>query len=310
MSIVAEKQHRDIQCADDVRKMAEMRRFDQEFAAYGTLEYRPDGTEWYHAAADEERLIVNMEKATYNGSFFTPVIALRERTPAPAGFDEILNQAVKLALLSQMKRVYKGYLEAIVPFYRVPSNNLAYPLLAQYRDEIDGYFDEHRNQLFWGSVQEAYKRKILTRAGYDKLRLWYEDVTRQMEDTPVIGDTFSRTFYGFVYLENGSRRIFIDAKRTAAARTRAEKRRAGAVVGTIMHRTCYFHTFAQMRSIKAEFGEWVTEACDERYFRLLEELDAIGGVIDGNALAEAAAAFSSKEAGDAFAYYAALWNRK
>lgn len=309
----SERDHRDIKTAEGVRKMAEMRRFDQEFAAYGTLEYKPDGREMYHAGANEEQLLNNMERATYEGSFFTPLISLRERTPAPAGFDEILEQAAKYALLSKMKKVYgsSGYLEAIKPFYETPANDLAQPALEAYRRAIDGYFDERKNQLFLGGIQEAYKRKILTHESFNAFYEWYEDVTRQMEDIPVIGDAFARTFYGFVYVQAGSIRLFVDAKRSAAARVRAEKRRAGARVGAIMKKTCYFHTFAQIRDVKKQFGQWVTDACDASYLALLQALDDTPGVIDKNDLANTAARFAGQaEASAAFGYYQALWNGK
>lgn len=309
------RQHRDIQCADDVRLMAKMRRFDQEFTAYGTVEWSHDQGVRYLATLNLGKLYSFIQTKKVNGSYFTPVISFSKRTPMPSGMEEILQLAAKHSLLSKMKNVYESvnYFEHMISVFQIQANNSAYDILEQYRKEIDGYFKERDLQIFCGMVRYAYEAKIISLNSLRRFLTWHGDACREIENMPVAGDKFKRTFYGFILYEDrltAEGQAVYDAEKTDVLSKYYKCIIKGKIVGPVMQRTFYFHQFNQLREIREEFEEWLTTDKD-RILNLVNSMQQLPGVVEDSAFEAALQDCSdSRGAVDAINYYRNIINSK
>lgn len=307
------RQHRDIQCADDVRLMARLRRFDQEFTAYGTAEWRQDQGVRYLATSNLNKLYAYIQNQKINNSFFTPVISFSKRTPMPSGMEEVLQLVAKYSILSNLKSAYESvnFWDYMIPVFEKGGNDLAYDILEGYRKEIDGYFRDRELQIFSGLVRYAYEAKILSERSLTRFLNWHGDACREIENVPVAGDKFKRTFYGFIVFDDVDRsamHIIFDAEKTEIYSKHYKMILDGKVVGPILQRTFFFHQFSQLQEIRAFFNEWLIEDC-EKIFLLLNSIRKLPGVIDRSMLEVATEKCSeSKDAIDAIHYYINIIN--
>lgn len=308
------RQHRDIQCADDVRLMAKMRRFDQEFTVYGTTEWRKGDEVRYLATANLEKLFAYIERRKIEDSYFTPVEIFSKRTPMPSGMEEVLQLAAKYTLLGQMKNAYEtvGYFECMEDFFRAQGNDSGFPILERFRKEIDGYFEDHSLQLLSGFVRWAYEAKVLSNEHLWYFLNWCDDAYRQIEDRPVAGDKFNRTFYGFIYYENlqdENAQMFYDAEKTEVITKWNQTIIKGWNVGPILKKTIYFHRFDQLKQARVNFKDWLQK--DQNTVReLLFAIKCLPGVVDHSVLGTALRQCEANEkAMRAVCYYKNVTNR-
>lgn len=309
------RQHRDIQCADDVRLMAKMRRFDQEFTVYGTTEWRADAEVQYLATASLEKLYAYINRRKIEGSYFTPVVYYSKRTPMPSGMEKILPLAAKYTLLSQMKKSYEtvDYFGSMKKIFEAAENDDSYAVLAQYRREIDGYFRERSLQTLSGLVRQAYEAKILSLDSLKQFLNWCDDAYRQIENMPMPGDKFKRTFYGFIYFEyQGDRRAqyFFDAEKTEVIRKWYQAVLKGFIACPILHKTVYFHQFNQLKDAREVFKEWLLED-QECIHTMLTAMKRLSGAVSADAFTAAEACCQgSADAENAVHYYKNMINHR
>jgi len=319
-----EKLHRDVQCAKDVGMMAKLRRFDQEITVYGTAEWLKDGSIRYLVSSKVESLYQYQMEKLPRGSYFTPVILYKKRTPAPAGMEEILNRATKYTLLGHIKRTYEqeGYFEKMQHFFQMPPNNNSYTILQNIQERIEGYYNERDLQWFWGLLQSALAAKILLEDSYIEFADWYLDVCRQMENNPIQSNKYNRTFYGFIYTtdcfedvlgisrDNVKYDCFCDAKKAKVLEERGRKIIQGHIVGPIIEKTYYFQEFSDLKKIRQNYRTWLLSDLD-KLSKWLWDLKLVPGVIDKMALKEVRDRFiSNREAKQAVQYYEVVWNKK
>ena len=305
-------ENRDMRCAADVGRMAELGRFDVQFDVYGSAVQEHDGKIYYRATSDEEKLYDYMQQKRLEEQYFTPIVQQSRRTKVPAGMKEQLLQETKYILLKQLKRDYEGsgYFALMQPLFQIAANEEALPVLLNYQEQIDGHFDDTELQLFLGAAWMAYEAKVLSSGSYKRLLQWHNTTRQQMADDPVVADNLERTFYGFVYQKpDGCSDCMLDAQKMTVVRQRQEKLLQGLLVGPIMQKTYWFHQFNQLGAIRQSYRQWLLQGQDEVYFRVLQEIRHCPGVITWSALRQAAEKLAgNKAASRAVAYYSALWN--
>ena len=303
--------HRDIKCASDVATMAELGRFEKEFIAYGTACQGQNGQIYYYASGNEERMYQYVNEQSVKGIYYTPVMSLVKRSLVPSGMEDDIVQAAKQCMLIEMKREYESvnYFDQMQPFFDTEANNNAYPILLEYREKIEGHFDDRELQLFLGMVRIAYEGKVLMEAHFQELLSWHQYIRKQMEDDPIVAENIERTLYGFVYYENDEPKVAYDAKEVCVLRQHNEKIIKGLTVGPIMHKTYWFPQFKMMQEVRTSFCDWLKTGENEEYFSVLNEIRTASGVIDKKKLAEVGAIFTvSPMAYHAWKYYANIWN--
>jgi len=305
--------HRDIRCASDVASMVALGKFEKEFIAYGTATKTETGEVYYYAASNEERLQKYVDAQKWKGNYFTPVVSTVKRSLVPSGLEDDIVQACKQVMLGEMKAQYESvdYFNEMQPFFDTAANDNAYPILLDYKERIEGYFEDQELQLFLNAVQIAYEGKVLSEAKYQELLAWHQYIRRQMEDDPIVAENLERTLYGFVYYEDGKQKLAYDAQELCIIHQHNEKIMKGLTVGPMMHKTYWFQQFKLMKEVRDSFCDWLKAGQNEEYFALLEQIKTVPGVIDEQALNAVGEKFASSQmATNAWKYYQYVWNKK
>ena len=305
--------HRDIKCASDVASMVALGKFEKEFIAYGTATKANDGQVYYYASGTEERLQRYVEEEKWKGNYFTPVVSTVKRSLVPSGLEDDIVQACKQVMLGEMKKQYESvdYFNVMQPFFATAANDNAYPVLLEYKERIEGYFEDRELQLFINAVKIAYEGKVLSETKYQELLAWHQYIRRQMEDDPIVAENLERTLYGFVYYEDGVQKVAYDAQELCIIHQHNEKMMKGLTVGPIMHKTYWFQQFKLMKEVRESFCDWLRAGQNETYFDLLNQIKSAAGVIDEEAFRLAGESLSSSQmAANAWHYYNYVWNKK
>ena len=307
-------ENRDVRCAADVGRMAELGRFATEVVVYGAAVQHKDGNIVYYATEQESKLYHFTQRQRMQEQYYTPISALREREKIPFELREDYVLDRKYKLLRQMKNWYEtsGYFELMYPFFMREPNNNAYMLLKQLQKDLDGYFDDTALQIFRGLVETAYEGKVLSQQGYQQLGNWYWNTRRQMHDAPVVEDNIGRTFYGFGYLDDHKELQYImDTQLMPVVHKRQEKIMQGCCAGAIMQKTYWFQQFSQMSAVRKAYQQWLMNAQDTAYFTLLQTIKSLPGVIAAEEKDKAIDNIKKyAEAKNAAAYYFAIWNKQ
>jgi len=305
-------ENRDVRTANEVDEMARLGRFGEQFIAYGTAIKGKDGKVRYYATADEEKLYAFMQSERLNERYFTPIVSLQKRSQVPSGMEDMIMRATKQALLSQMKNEYEisGYFDLMQPLYERKANNNGYGILCEYRDKIEGNFEDVELQLFAGAVAFAYEAKVLERDSYLELMNWHAMIRRQMEDDPVVEDNIGRTLYGFVAWKDQHRECIFDAKEISVIHQRDKLLLEGALVAPMIHRSYWFRQFGEFKAIKQNHCQWIFAGQDEAYYQMLKKIKAQKGVVYADELQEMKEKLKDiPNALAAVCYYEKLWNK-
>ncbi len=306
-------ENRDIECASDVGRMAELNRFAKEIVVYGSACTGSDGKIYYYATKNEEKLYNFVQQQQLNQQCVTPIVYKKIRCKIPKELEEEFLQKIKLSLLQYMKKQYEPeYFSSMIPFFQKEANDEGSVLLEEYQHSIEGHFDDTELQLFQGALQKGFVGKIISRASYDTFQNWYQEVRSQMADDPIAESNIKRTFYGFVYWDNtGKQKLFFDAQRMEVVHRQLVICLQGALVGPILQKTYYFQQFNQINQVRQNYKEWLLQAQDEAYFQILKELKRQVGVIDFEQLNLLEKSLMNKvDAHKAFLYYKSIWNQR
>lgn len=304
-------ENRDLKCAGDVSIMASLGRFDTEFLLYGSAMQEKDGHIYYYATTNQARLYQRIKEARAEEKYFMPMTYDKKRSPVPSGMKEVLLNQYKLALIQRLKRVYDSLLPQLQPFFQCPPNDNAYALLCAFQDDVDGYFDDAKLQLFWGLVEMSYEGKILSTAHYKTIKNWIEKVRMQMSDDPVIEGNITRVLYGFAYDDHGILRYLSNAQEMALIEKRQALQLEGYLVAPIVKKQYGVSQSREIGVARRNFNTWLQEIQDEAFMQWVKILRAMDGVIDMQALdALAVRVTDQPEARLALDYYRAIWNGK
>jgi len=305
-------QHRDLQCASEVGRMAELGRFGTEFVVYGSCVQEKDGKIYYFATSEEEKLYDYVQQEILKDTYFTPITRLSLRSQVPAGMRDELLLNIKFNLLKQLKKDYEcsNYFSLMQPFFQMEANDIARNLLEMYQEQIDGHFNDRDLQLFLGTAQMACRAKILRTQTYQALQHWHDTMRRQMEDDPIAENNLNRTFYGFVYQDpEGHQGCVFNARKMDVVHQYHTKLVQGGLLGPIIKKQYWFSQFSQLPEIRATYREWLLAGQNRVYFQILQALNRCVGVIDPIALQNVKKELAYNHvASQAVAYYAAMWN--
>lgn len=289
--------NRDVQVAADVGRMAELGKFDMEFTVYGCGEWCADGTVQYHATEEEEKLFEYIRQARLKNHYCTDIHKLSRKTQVPFEMKEEMEQQIKYHLLQQMKRTYgKQLWTDLEPWFQAEPNSAALDILMEYREQVEGYYDEADLQLLMSLAYRAYCGKVLKQEDYRELQMWHKHVRQQMADDPITEGNLARTFYGFCYMENGTQKCLMDAQKSRVLREWEEKLLEGLIPGDILRKTYRFDQFNIMSELRNQFRNWLMTAEDEVYFRRLYEIKKLPGVLKEEPVQNAMNAFTDQPA--------------
>lgn len=251
-----------------------------------------------------------MERARVEGRYFLPIVIEKRRSPVPSGMRDALLAEYKLELIQRMKRSYDILLPRLQPFFQTVPNDQAYALLHAYQDQIDGYFDDTKLQLFQGIVDMSYEGKILSVEHYQSFCAWIKAVRQQMSDDPREEGNITRVFYGFAYDDGGILRYVIDGQKMRIVEKRDDLRIKEFITTPIIKRQYAMKQSCEIGDARQAFREWLRQVQDVAFVQLVKILHAMDGVIDKQSLRGIADDIGNQtsEVLDVIQYFNAIWN--
>lgn len=305
-------ENRDVACAAEVGRMAELGRFDSEFRMFGCA-YMEAGKVYYRAGSNGLAMYRFADACRTRRIWPTSVIQHVRRSSVPAGMAENIAHHVKLELIDALASDYpRFFFESLEQLGAALPTNDSLPFLEAMRQTIEGHFDAMELQLVEGTLARCYHGLLLDR--YEKLRFheWLAGVRRQMEDDPVPGAQLKRTFYGFCYERSGRIRAVFDAVEETVLQQHAEKSlEEHAIVAPVLQQTCWLQNFGEMGAARAAFKRLLMETENADYFTFLKQINQLPSAIDAVGFDTALADLEAQQAVAAvrdLRRYGRLWN--
>lgn len=302
-------ENRDLQCANEVSEMARLGKFNIEFAVYGSAVQESDGKVYYYATENNDKLYREIVKADTEERYFMPVIIRRKRIKIPADLKDAYLTDFKYTTLKFMKDEYEECISLMAPLFSTEANNESLPLLLEVKNQVEGYFDYTRLQLFWGLVMMAKKSKILSLTEFRELKRWYIDVRSQMASDPIDIGNINRIFYGFVYQDCKGFHCVGGAQLDDVIEKHRQYLMQNYLVAPILCKHIVVSQSFEMSRAFKNFKEWLLEAESIPYMKLIYDLQMMKGVIDNQHLEQVARQIDySTYALKAVRYYQSIWN--
>ena len=258
---------RDQQCSADIAKMAELGRFDDEIAVYGTV-WLADGQRRYYLTTDGEDAYGFVRDKFLQDQCSTPVSRLLYRVPAAAGRTAENQQTAKIILGKTLQKQYQpAFLSGVAALAQVPRNDQALAPLTAMQQWLEGRFQKEELQYFKEIVDDAYIAKQLTEGTYRELCQWQTHRLAQLEDDVVIRKSYSRDYSGFYYwqgqdtIDNG--RLYMDGQPQLVHEKQDLLRAEGYSVTPIFRKTYWFDKMSENKLCRVRFREeteqfWLT----------------------------------------------------
>lgn len=303
-------QLRDIQCSQDVGRMAELGKFDQEFTVYGCA-YRSEGETYCRISERAETIYRYCKTSALHSLYTTSIMSCSQITAVPAGSQDAIWQEVTYQLAKQLITTYDdAYLELMDRLYARPANNTALPILQQCQSFLEGRFQRDDLQLFENLTDYCYMSKRLLPQDHQRLKQWLANNWRQMEDDVLLKDIYERTFYGLAYRQDQHLIYQYDAQYAAIYRQRQRLLAQGRTVTPIFYRTYWFRSFRELADVKKRFSA-LLEQLMPPYVSLLETLCKLPSFIPPEefaAISQNVCQHYSPEAAQDLTLHGYLWN--
>lgn len=250
---------RDIQCSNDVGRMAELGKFDKEFTVYGCA-YRQGDETYYRVSDDPETIYQFWELNQREGIYPSAVQNHTQITAVPSGMEEDIWTEEKWQLGYLLMDSYQDeFLKQLNHLGNRPARNAANIYMNSWKNDLEGKFDREHLSLFEAFNNYFFLRKQLDNKSYSEFKNWLGSIWRQMEDDCILKDVFERTLYGFVWEKEGERHIEYDAQYVLVQRQWLNMVSRGVIVTPIFNKVYSFRAFTDFAKIKQEFQNLITQ---------------------------------------------------
>lgn len=303
---------KDVSSAQMIKSMAELGCFEYEDTAYGCA-YRKDGKVLYRMGGDWQRIHDFIENSRLAGILPTAVAEKTVRQAKITGSEEEAKLKLKLSLGKELQAMYNAaFFDILEELGQIPNCDSAGDILEEYKEAIDGFFDDGQLQLFEGLLNRAYLAKTLTTEHFDALRSWLAATRLQMADDVLIKKQFNRTFNVYIEInDQGVVRQVQNANRKPLEEQKWAAERKGFLTSPVYAKTRWYEKAAELSSERAAFQKEVGQLMDDRYIARLQALRSLPSVIEAELFAEklaAAEAACSPQAVQLLKDYGRLWN--
>lgn len=250
---------RDIQCGNDVARMAELGKFDREFSVYGCA-FRENNETYYYVSEKSETIYHFWERAQKRGIYPTKFMTHTQLTGVPSGMEDEIWDEEKWNLAVIMADSFDdSFLELLNEIGSFEPLNLAASDLFSWKDAIEGRFRRDLLTVFDIFVNYFYLIKQLNEPSYIELMEWSRKVWGQMEDDLIVKDIFERSLHGYLYEENGKIKSIYDAQFPTIYRLWIEAIIRGNIVTPIYSETLWFTSFMDFSKKKTIFVDHMND---------------------------------------------------
>ena len=263
---------RDLDSGNSFARLRELGCFDEEFTVYG-YGYLENGKINYLVANSGEHIYGMHPANVAQGIFTTPVEHLILRQQVSSGTMNDINQGIKLKLAKTIKSTYtKRYFATLDYFAQTKNSNVAYDLLCEVRDKIDGYFRAEEIQSFAGLCQMAYESKKITADKFYEFECWLEYAKKQLESDVILKEKFRVVMYGFAYEISGRGYYFSNALALNAYKKWHDLRSQGVIVTPLITKEYWSKDIYQSKPAKDDFQKLLAKLFDENYLQIVRRL--------------------------------------
>lgn len=272
---------RDVTSAQMVHALAELGCFEQDCIVYGYAWRTEDGKRKYRLS--EEELVIHQayDLQVAEHDCLTPIQKWSTRAIIREETKEDMQLYFKLQLADQLKQEFNdAYYEALEELLKVPADNQAEPLLLEWKEEINGYFEEDGLALFAGAVRKAYVTKHLQEREYRDLRQWIKWARKQAGKRLQARDSFERTFYGVACRnEDGTYQFICNADEKTLCNQMQEMDQQGKFHTPMYYRTYWSRRSNDLPAMRKQFVADLKELMDAEYLRRMETLEKMPSAI-------------------------------
>ena len=266
-------QHRDVQAAEDVRKMAELGYFDTEITMYGCA-YLENGKMYYKVSEEPDDIYRFIESALVRGIYPSDIMKYTEKHPIPLGMKTLIEYDVKKMLAKKLKETYPREVFEIIDeiAVQVQPNQETVKYLWEYIEEIEGLFDETELCNFEIILKYMMTRRKISIDDYNKMQEWISNERKNMENDSREKDIFNKTIYGICYEKNGQLCYENNAQYYVINELVAELIKKGSLVSPVYYQTCgYNYTFRLSDAVKA-FKKNLMKTYDTQFMQRINVL--------------------------------------
>ena len=273
---------RDVSSAEMVRKLAEMNCFEQECSIYGYSWKNKNGKRMYSLSEDELQIQQAFERHLLEQCSMTPVRKWTTRAIVKEETQEDLFLYLKLQLAKQLQQEFDDvYFTCLSELQQIDGDKQAEPLLLQWQEELDGYFDEEDILLFAGAVDYAYTTKHLSPWRYQQLLKWIKLTKKQMIRKMYVHDNFERTFYGIAYQnkDTGKFAFLCNANEKTLYNKVKEMDQQGILHTPVYQRTYWYNRSTDLPNIRKRFDTDLRTVMNEAYLERIMTLQNLSSAI-------------------------------
>lgn len=273
---------RDFKVAEDVGKMMELRRFEIEFELYGTV-YWENGQRNYLASKNATMICKQIAELEVQNKYPLPLQVWREKCLVPAGWDEEIEQQVKVHFCQEMQRNYPIALwRAIDAVAEGNENDDGTNILDPIREYLEGIFQSELLQIFEGLLNILYLRKSLSQRSFQSYCDWIVEMRQEMINDVVVRDIFCKIFYGFAYQKGTDDVCYV---MNASQQLIEEKRlkvllREDMLVTPVFCKKYWYNYDYRLNQVRKDFENELRQLYSKSYFEVLNKIDDLPVAVD------------------------------
>lgn len=288
---------RDFKVAEDVGKMMELRRFEFEFELYGTV-YWENEQRNYLVSKNEAVICKQIAELEVRNKYPLPLQVWREKCLVPAGWDEEIEQQVKVHFCQALQKNYPIALwKAIIAVAEGKENDNGTNILDPIQEYLDGIFQAELVQIFEGLLNLLYLRKNLSQRSFHAYCDWIAEMQQEMINNIVIKDVFSKAFYGFAYQKDAADIHYVV---NASQQFIEEKRlkvllEEDTLVTPVFCKRCWYNYDYRLNQVRKDFQDELQKLYGKSYFKVLNKIYDLPVAIDVTGYQEKQEQFQTEE---------------
>lgn len=279
---------RDAAAAEAVSMMADLKYFDEQFIYYTTA-YVEKQTIKYRLHENADKMYSFFINSPQRGLYPVEITQHGYFKKVPSGKESEVAVEVQNNTLNNLKNMYpKELFRFLDALGKLSPNDSAAKIMRKWQEELELCFIEEKINLFWGELQAVQAAKLLTEDTFFTLKEWVEDRKAQIAKHENVPWHRKHTIHGFMYWENGVKKVYVNAQYSLAMQRLCEIKEQGAYCTPLFTKKYWLDSKSERKLLewREVFKNDLLEAMDDSYLNYLKEIHQLPSVIDSMAFKE------------------------
>jgi len=263
---------RDVLAALDVGKKAELGYFDVEFDTFGCTYYSEQERN-YRMSSSAIKIYDFIEYAALDNLYPSAIYTENFRKPIPRGMQEMLELESKRSLAQVMQSELPAqFFENFLPFANEMQQNVAYPLLSNFLEQLKCSFDRDQFDLFENTLALSVTHKKLSIKDHDILLYQLNEERKSISTDLRPHDIFNQRFHAFAYELNNQIHYFYDARKELVYAKRYALASQGLFITPILSKTVFYNYEYRLADARKDFAKSLPFIFNDSYFELIKNI--------------------------------------